>query len=286
VWFDRSGKEVGFLGPPGDWEDPRISPDGTRVAANRLDASTGMSNIWLLGPSSETARRFTFAPTFEHSPIWSPDGGRIAFDSYRAKPVHIYQKSLRGDREDNLVRGENFKTPTDWSRDGRFLIYQSLDPQTHWDLWYVDLSGARTPVAFLRSSFNELGGQISPDGRWLAYTSDESGSWEVYVAAFPGPGGKWQVSSGGGTQAVWSRDGNEIFYLGADRTMMAVAVRGGNDFIPLPPQRLFQTRARYTGNRAFDVTADARRFLVSTVTVEEKPVPITVVLNVVSELTQ
>jgi len=284
VWFDRSGKDVGSLGPPGDWEDPRVSPDGTKIATNRLDSQTGMSNIWLVGTESGSATRFTFAPTVEHGPVWSPDGSRLAFDSFRVKPVHIYQKSLNGKDEEVLVRADDFKTPTDWSRDGRFLVYQSLNPKTQWDLWYVDLSGSRAPIAFLRTSFNEMGGQLSPDGRWLAYSSDESGSWEVYVTAFPGPGGKWQVSAGGGSQPIWRRDGSEIFYLSSDRTLMAATVANGKELALLPSRPLFPTYARYTGNRAFDVSADGQRFLISTMTIEQPPGPLTLVLDLASEL--
>jgi serine/threonine protein kinase/Tol biopolymer transport system component len=284
AWFDRSGNEVGALGPPGDWEDPRISPDGTKIASNRLDSQTGMSNIWLLGTESGSATRFTFAPTVEHGPVWSPDGSRLAFDSFRVKPVHIYQKSLNGKAEEVLVRADDFKTPTDWSRDGRFLVYQSLDPKTQWDLWYVDLSGSHTPTIFLRTPFNELGGQLSPDGRWLAYSSDESGSWEVYVTAFPGPGGKWQVSNGGGTQPIWRRDGSEIFYLSSDRTLMTATVAERKTLALLTPRPLFPTRARYTGNRAYDVSADGQRFLISTMMIEQPPDPLTLVIDLATEL--
>ena len=177
-------------------------------------------------------------------------------------------------------------SPTDWSRDGRFLFFQALDPKTHWDIWYVDTTGASTPTPFLRTPFNELGGQLSPDGRWLAYVSDESGSWEVYVAAFPGPGGKWQISSGGGTQPIWRRDGSEIFYLGSDRTLMAAAVLREKEFAVAPPRALFPTRARYTGNRAYDVSPDGKRILISTMTIEEPPGPLTVVLGLGGDLSR
>ncbi len=141
----------------------------------------------------------------------------------------------------------------------------------------LPMSGDRKPMPVVRTDSNEMGGQVSPDGRWIAYASDELGQWEVYVAAFPGPGGKWQVSSGG-SQPRWRRDGKELFYLAADRKLMAVEIKAGGDFGAGPAVPLFETRARYTGDMAYDVSPDGQRFLVSVPTTQTAS-PITVVLN-------
>ncbi len=279
-WFDRSGRKIGTLGPPGDYEDPRLSPDGSLVAANRIDPSSGTTNIFLFGVDRDTATRFTFSTSFDHYAVWSPDGGRIAFDTNRNGAADVYVKALSGSAEEQqLLHSDEAKSPTDWSPDGRALIYQRLDPKTKSDLWMLPLAGSRTPVSLVRTDANEVDGRVSPDGHWIAYASDESGKWEVHVAAFPGPGGRWQVSSGGGSEPIWRRDGKELFYLAADRELMAAAVTPGAHFEAGAPQPLFRTRSRYTGNVAYDVAADGRRFLVNTLIGAEAMAPITVEIN-------
>jgi Tol biopolymer transport system component len=279
-WFDRSGRRVGTVGLPGDYEDPRLSPDGSVVAVNRIDPSNGTTNIWLLGIKRDTAARFTFSASFDHYAAWSPDGGRIAFDTNRNGAADIYMKALTGSSEERqLLHSDQAKAPTDWTPDGRALVYERLDSKTKSDLWLLPLAGDRTPIPIVRTDANEVDGRVSPDGRWIAYASDESGKWEIYVAAFPGPGDRWQVSNGGGSQPMWRRDGKELFYLGADRRLTAVAVTQGARFEAGPPQPLFQTRSRYTGNIAYDVTADGQRFLVNTLIGAEGISPITVEVN-------
>jgi Tol biopolymer transport system component len=284
VWFDRQGNELGSLGPQAEWEDPSIAPDDGRVASQRLDPQSGISNIWLMEVRGGAPTRFTFTPTFEHAAVWAPDGSRIAFDSFRRAPLGVYQKALNSAEDDRpLVHLPQFTSPTDWSRDGRLLLVQTLHPETKWDLWFAPAAGGE-PQPYLRTDFNEMGARLSPDGRWVAYTSDESGSWEVYVAAFPGPGGKWQVSSAGGSQPNWRGDGRELFYLATDRKLMAVEIAAAADFASGGPRGLFATRARYTGNWAYDATSDGQRFIISTVVIEEQPTPLTVVLGGLPEL--
>jgi Tol biopolymer transport system component len=279
-WFDRGGRKIGTVGLPGDYEDPRLSPDGSVVAANRIDPSNGTSNIWLFGIARDTAARFTFSTSFDHYAAWSPDGKRIAFDSNRKGVTDVYLKALSGSAEEQqLLPSDGAKSPTDWTPDGRALIYERLDPKTKSDLWMLPLSGDRTPVRIVHADANEVDGRVSPDGRWIVYASDESGKWEVYVAAFPGPGDRWQVSNGGGSQPIWRRDGKELFYLAADRKLMAVAVTPGARFEAGATRPLFQTHARYTGNVAYDVTADGQRFLVNTLIGAEGIPPITVEVN-------
>lgn len=285
IWFDRSGKQVNAIGPPSDYEDPHISPDGSKVALNKLDPQTGVSNIWIYDLSSGTDTRFTFSRSFDHNPIWSPDKSKIVFDSNRKGPAGLYQRSLIGtEGEELLFDSDEEKTPTDWSPDGQIIIYQSSNLKNRWDLWTLPLSGDRKPRPLLRNEYNEMDGRISPNGKWLAYTSDESGLREVYVSAISGSSGKWQISTAGGSQPKWRRDGKEIYYLAADRKLMAVPIQDSDHFQAGTANPLFETRSRYTGNSAYDVTSDGQRFLINTVVSGQTSTPITVVINWTSDL--
>ena len=278
-WFERGGKLLGSVGDPGDYEDPRLSPDGRRLATNRIDPASGASNIWIFDMAGGGGTRFTFSQSVNHYPVWSPDGSRMAFDTNRNGPADIFMKSLEGSGEERSVLASDVsQSPTDWSPDGSTLVFERLDPRTKYDLWRLSLKAGATPEPIVRSDSSETDGRISPDGKWLAYASNESGTWEVYVTAFPGPGGRWQVSNGGGVQPVWSRTGKEIFFLAADRKLMAAPCVTGPTFEVGAPKALFQTLARYTGNVAYDVAPDGR-FLVNTVVGAGAAPPITVVTN-------
>lgn len=285
-WFDRSGLRIATLGPPGDYEDPDLSPDGTRVAFNRIDSQTGITNIWFHEVSQNRQMRYTFSPSYDHHAVWSPDQSRIIFDSNRNGPAELYQKALHGTgSEELLFQSNEEKTPNGFSPDGRLLVYQSNNDRTKWDLWLLPLRD-RTPSPFLRTENNELGAQISPDGRWAAYTSDESGRWEVYVTGFPAAGGKWQISTTGGMQPRWRHDGKELFYLSADRKLMCVEIKEGNSFESGETKPLFDTRSRYTGNVAYDVSTDGQKFLINSILSDETSPPLTVVVNWIARLKQ
>jgi eukaryotic-like serine/threonine-protein kinase len=279
-WFDRSGRQIATLGPPGDYEDPDLSPDGKQVAINRIDSQIGTTNVWFYEVSKNKATRFTFSPSFDHHAIWSPDQSRIIFDSQRRGPANLYQKTLSGTgSEELLLQTDEEKTPDSFSVDGRFLVYQSSNSKTKWDLWLLPLFGDRKPTPLLRTEDNELSGQVSPDGRWLAYTSDDSGRWEIYVTTFPKVSGKRQISTSGGTQPRWRSDGKELFYLSADRKLMSVGINGGKGFEEAEAKPLFDTRSRYTGNVAYDVSADGQSFLINTIISDQSSPPLTVILN-------
>ncbi|MDA2938906.1 serine/threonine-protein kinase [Acidobacteria bacterium AH-259-A15] len=215
VWLDREGKRLGApVGEPADYSNPELSPDGKRVAVGRLDPETQTRDIWLFDLARGTSSRLTFDPADDLNPVWSADGTRIAFTSDRKGQRDIYQKMASGTGEDELVleSGEQ-KSVTDWSADGRFLLYSVRNPQTGTDVWMLPLSEEGKPTPFLQQSFREREAQFSPDGRWVTYESNESGTRQVFVQPFPATGGKWQISTQGGVQPRWRRDGKELFYI-------------------------------------------------------------------------
>jgi Tol biopolymer transport system component len=279
VWFDRGGKRVGSVEGLGMYLGPALSPDGKRIAVQRLDPQTGTFDIWLVDLAHSTLLRLTFGSSNQTHPVWSPDGGRIVFASDRSGASNLYQKSSSGAGSEELLLGsDTSKYVTDWSPDGRFIAYEKQDPRTGLDLWLLPLFGDRKPIPFLQTEFNEGQGQFSPDGRWMAYVSDESGRREVYVQTFPASGGKWQISDSGGTYPRWRRDGKELFYIASDLKLMAVAVQTDSTLLAGRPQALFEPRF-FQAMIPYTVSADSQRFLVNTPIEEDNSSSMTVVLN-------
>ncbi len=282
-WFDRTGRQSGVAGPPGYYGDPEISPDDKRVAFQQVDYKTGIMNLWLRDLTDSTnSSRFTFSPTIDFAPIWSQDGSRIVFASLRKGPPNLYQKVATGAGDEELLLTSLFpQLPFDWSLDGRFIVYGVVDPKTRWDLWVLPLAKDQPPYPFLHSDANESQAQFSPNGRWVAYVSNESGRDEVYVRPFPAAGGQWQVSTSGGSQPRWRRDGSELFYLSADRTLTAVEVNtAGPTFVVGAPKPLFGTRFGKAGPWSFyAVASDGQRFLINSLIEEANYAAVTVVLN-------
>jgi serine/threonine protein kinase len=282
VWFDRQGKSLGAAGAPHTYAFMmRLSPDGSRVAATRIEA--GNSDIWITSFSSGIDARFTFDPALDFDPAWSPDGKRIAFSSNRAGNSDLYQHASDGSGDDELLfRSDHRKVVTDWSQDGRFLLYHDSDPKTKRDIWVLPMDtppGERKPTLLLRTEFDERDARFSPDSRWIAYMSDESGRNEIYVRPFPasGTGGKWMISQGGGLLAAWRRDGKELFYIGNDGSVMAVPVSAaGVGFQHGTPVALFKGPASPQG---WDVSADGQKFLLAVPVARTAQEPFTVVLN-------
>ena len=261
-----------------------LSPDEKRFIADRLDPQTSTSDLWLYDVSGGNAQRFTFDPANDFNPVWSPDGSRIVWASNRDGGIsNLYQKAASGAGEETLLLKSDYpKFPTDWSRDGRFIIYHQIDPKTKRDVWVLPVtgSGEAKPFPVLRTEANETAGTLSPDGRWLAYASDESGRYEVYVQSFPGGGGKRQVSTGGGIGPRWRRDGQELFYYAGDGKLMAAPVRSGESFEVGAAVSLFEFRAGTPQLFApYAVTADGQRFLINAVVETEPNAPLTVVVN-------
>jgi len=280
AWYDRSGKEVRKVGPPGRIQGMAISPDDKSIVLPRSQG-VGASDLWLRDMERDVETRFTFSSSsLNVFPVWSPDGSRVIFGSNRGGHTDLYWKDARSNSEEEpLLRSGVEKYPQDWSRDGKFLLYQSPDPKTAYDLWVLPLDGDRKPVPFLQTEFNETQGQFSPDGRWVAYTSDESGQREVYVRPFPASAGKWRVSIDGGTSPRWRRDGKELFYWSPDHGLMAMAVKLDPVFTSATPQALFQL-ARFdavvASSGGYSVSDDGQRFLMLTFATEPS---LNVVLN-------
>jgi hypothetical protein len=287
AWVDRNGKQLSSVGQPSNYFRPRLSPDEKQVAVDDLDAQ-GNRDIWIIDLARGTPTRFTFDPAVDWIPVWSPDGSRILFSSNREGVFDLYQKPATGaGKEVLLLKSDLPKNPTDWSADGRFILYTVNDPKTSFDLWVLPLFGDQKPFPFLQTQFNERAGRLSPDGQWIAYASDESGDWQVYVQSFPAGGGKWQISTNGGFFPAWRRDGKELFYVSPDKKVMTLDVKGaGATFERGVPRALFDLRVSdLTGAQArFAVTADGQRFLVNNTIVENASSPIAVVLNWTADL--
>jgi Tol biopolymer transport system component len=237
------------------------------------------ADVWLEDIARHVSTRLTFDPADDSYAVWSPDDSRIVFGSQRTGGGDIYSKSSSGTGSDELLFSSPLgKIPRSFSPDGRFLLINVLNPKTKYDLDVLTLP-ERKVVPFLDSEFDELMGDFSPDGRFVAYTSNESGRFEIYVVPYPGPGGKWQISTAGGAAPVWRRDGKELFYLAPDRKLMAVGIKTGAAFEAEAPQPLFETRIREDPDRHFDVSADGQRFLLDSPLGDDSTPPITLVQN-------
>jgi Tol biopolymer transport system component len=270
VWLDRAGQITAAIpAPPGSYNDLSISPDGSRVLAVRSFANA--TEIWQIEAVRGVATRMTFARPFNYTPAWSPDGHRFVFasDAQSGRNLHVRDASGAG-AEDLLVKFDSpFNDVNDWSSDGSTLVIRRLDPQTGEDLWLAPAKPGGKPAPFLRTPFNERDGRLSPDGRWIAYRSDESGRSELYVQPFPSGGAKVRVSTdgagafveSGNAKAVWTRDGNELIFLGGDGvTVMSAAIRSGATLEIAPPKPLFKLPAGTVDGIA---SPDGSRYLAS-----------------------
>jgi len=293
-WLDREGKALITAGEPGIFfYTVDLSPDGKRAAVSVMRAWTGATSIWLLDRSRGTSTQFTF-DRFSIGAVWSPDGSRIIFSSNREgdlREFDLYQKPASGATDEELLlkSDERSTVPTSWSRDGRFLIYTATDSKMKKSIWVLPLQSDKKPLPFLRTEFNEDNGRLSPDGRWVAYQSDESGTTEVYVRPFShesgeavsGVGGKWLISNAGGSDPRWKGDGKELYYRAPDGKLMAVEVSTVPVFQAGVPRVLIQ--APLIGalgiTPTWDVTSDGKSFLFVTPAEQAAHAPFTVVLN-------
>ena len=288
TWLDRSGKSVGAIGAPDAavLTDMELSPDGKRVAVTRTVNSN--RDVWLIDAARGVPTRFTFDAATEIFPLWSPNGSRIVFGSNRKGIFNLYWRlSSSAGADELLLESDLPNAPEDWSSDGRFLLFRSGGPQTGNDLWILPVAGDKKPFPFLKTPFDERAGQFSPDVKWIAYQSNESGQFEIYVQPFPGPGGKFRISSNGGAQPRWNKNSKEIFYVSLDSKMMAAPVKLSPDGQSLQtgtPAALFAVRIAGgpvpgVNKQQYAVSSDSQRFLVNLAADEGAASPMTLILN-------
>jgi serine/threonine-protein kinase len=280
VWVDRGGSVRPITESLRGFEDPRLSPDGQRIAVTILER--GGVDIWVYDFARDSFTRLSFASEEDQAPIWTPDGNRVTFR--RGASSNIFWQPADGSgTEERLTTSKYTQRPGSWSLDGTVLVFWENQPARRNDLWLLTLEGERGTRPFQQTIFNEVGGVFSPDGRYVAYSSDESGRPEVYVRPFAGPGGKWQISSDGGGQPVWARNGQEIFYRNGDE-MMAVSIDVDPSFRVGRPVLLFKRQFHLpaSGFAQYDVTTDERFVMIQDV--ESGPTQIEVVLNWFEEL--
>jgi serine/threonine protein kinase/Tol biopolymer transport system component len=280
-WVDRKGAEQPLAAPPHAYRNPRLSPDGQRVAVTIDELGT---QAWLLDTKRGTLTRLTFEGSYNGALAWTPDGKRVAFASDRAGSRNLFWQLADGSGgTERLATSDRQQVASSWSPDGQTLAFEQTDSGTGFDLFVYRLKDRKVET-FLQTRFNEIAPEFSPDGHWLAYASDESGRNEVYVQPYPGPGGKWQISTEGGTEPVWARNG-ELFYRNGEK-MMAVGTTTRSTFSADKPKVLFEGHyATYNTMPAYDVTPDGQHFLLAK-TGEQGPQEISVVLNWTEELKQ
>jgi eukaryotic-like serine/threonine-protein kinase len=290
TWLDSTGRVLGTAADPGIYGTPAVSPDGTRLAFTAVD-SRGNQDIWVRELDRGGVTRLTFHPRQDVSPVWSPDGKRVVYAASRDGRRDLYEKNADGGGEERLVlQSEQDKVPTSWSRDGRFLLFESIDPKTREDLWILPLEGDRKPFLFLGTSAREQGAQFSPDQRWIAYFAVSSANPDVFVRPFMAnsrsaasdAGPLWMVSSSGGLWPRWSTDGKRLFYL-FNADLVTVDIQAGVSFQSGVPKRLFSTISQ--GAWALSPSNDRFLFIRASVT-SGPPPPFTMVLNWMAKLEQ
>jgi dipeptidyl aminopeptidase/acylaminoacyl peptidase len=281
TWFDRAGRILGTLGEAAPFINLALSPDERRVAVALETGNPANLDIWIIDIARNVRSRLTFDPGTDGSPVWSPDGTRIAFEGSTSGKVSLRQKPINGTAADeSLLEGLGSITPSGWSADGRFIVYTHAGLSATSDVWVLPLFGDRKPFPVVQTGFTEASAVFSPDGRWIAYTSNEGGQSNVYVQPFPGAGGKYQVSRDGGNRPVWRADGKELFYLAADRTLMAIPIDTTSEFEAGVPTALFRADvSTFNNSQVYAVTKDGKRFLVNARPQQSSVAPLTVVVN-------
>ena len=276
--YDRAGRELEAIGPVGGYWEPTLSPDGRKLAVSKIDPEGIGGGIWTADVENGRFVRLASQGVVSTTPLWSPDGRRIIYATFPSGQVYVRDAS-GADDERLLFKSPSFTPLDDWSRDGGLLFYEKVDWHAfHIDVWVRDFATGESR-AVLQAKFTEEGARLSPDGHWLAYESQESGTPEIFVRSFPEARERRQVSTDGGTQARWRGDGRELFYISPDRKLMAVDVRTEPQFETGTPRALFQTRilSLVEARNHYDVTPDGQRFVVNSRRQEDSALPITIV---------
>ena len=288
TWFDRTGKKLNSVGESANYDTVSLSPDERRAAVTLLDADGRIADVWLLDLTRGSMSRLTFDPSGEGNPVWSPDSNNIVYSSNRlgGGQVNLYEKAASGAGDDQLLlQSATEKSATSWSRDGQFILFENWPLREKGGIWLLPLTGERQPKPLLQTvAFDQAGGQFSPDGRFVAYMSNESGRTEVYVRPFPLSDDKWPISSGGGQLPLWRADGKELFYVTEGR-LMSAGIRASGKFESTVPEELFRTNIKNQGDGlCYAAAADGQRFLVNTFVEGDNPAPMIVVLNWTADL--
>jgi serine/threonine protein kinase/Tol biopolymer transport system component len=285
TWFDRTGNVIGKIGEPADYSNPVLSPDERHLAVCVRDPQSKKRDIWLFDLVRGSSSRFTFDPADDTNPVWSPDGAKIAFSSDRKGHRDLYWKNSSGTGEDELIFGSTLdKSAEYWSPDGRFLLFneQANSGLSRADIMMLALPARADskPQTVIASPFNDQRAEVSPDGKFLLYYSNETRRYEAYVQNFPPAGGKWQVSTAGASDPHWSGNGKEIVYVEQNRLMATPVRSNGGSFEPGVPKRLFEVSTLTTGRNSIAVSHDGKRFLISTIATEDaNAAPFTVLVN-------
>ena len=289
TWYDRSGKSLETVSEPGGYHEPSLSKDNTKILFGRSDGPAPQ-DIYIQDLTRGSTTRLTFDPGVDSTSVFSPDEASVVFYSNRGGRSTFLRKSSSGAGVEELVLDEGTGSyPDDWSPDGKYILYEkNAGARNKVDLWVLPMTGSEKPFPYIESPFEEAHSRFSPDGRWVAYTSTESGRSEIYIQSFPIGNGKWQVSTAGGDQAQWSSDGKELFYIAPDRNLMSVSIGGGSSLEISRPSVLFQTVIPLTGitddRNNFVPAKDGQRFLVNTLADITNSQPLIMVLNWAGEL--
>ena len=285
-WFDRSGHKSGTVGELGWYSNPVVSPDGSVVAVERQGSPEASSDIWLFDLSKGTSSRFTFDPGTEKFPTWLSDGSSIIFSSIRQEGSNLYRKGADSSEPEKSIFDSTGDVKRPDSSLGELLIYSLSSPDTRSDIWTLSLSDDPSPQSVLQGPSSEITGRLTPNGQWIAYASDESGRFEIYVQSFPPSGAKWQISHESGLQPNWREDGKELFYITYQGDVTAVEVETESKFTHGSSQPLFRVNTNLSLQRnTFDVASDGQRFLINSA-IREDTSAITVVTNWTAELDQ
>jgi hypothetical protein len=280
VWLDRTGKEVGQVGIPNRHIGVSISPRETEAAVTRYDAKSRSFDIWILNLADGTPSRLTFDPLIEDLPVWSPKGDSVVF-SQGYQSVSSKPASGSTPAETIVKETAGYIFPSSWSSDGQYVTYTTATVSGG-DIGVIPMTGDKKPVTILREPFDHSDPKISPNSKWMAYASDESGRFEINVVSFPKPEGKWQISVNGGTRPRWRQDGKEIFFLSPSGQLMAVDVNGdGPVFQKGVPKALFNVPGPRTQGwfYNYDVAQNGQRILFNKVVESSEPPRITVISN-------
>jgi Tol biopolymer transport system component len=287
-WVARDGKPAGTVAEPDRYFYPALSPDGARLAVNLYNGTQGTQAVWIFDLARGTKTRLTFGAASQVAPAWSPDGKTVFYQSNVSGGFHIYSRAADGSgSEQTVIESKDAEEAVpNPSPDGRYLVYlRRSGGQPSTDLWAVPLFGDRKPIPIVQSAFLKNGAAVSPDGKWLAYHTNESGRNEVYVAAFPGGGAKWQVSTNGGAAARWRKDGKELYFLDPSDSIVAVDVNVSGQAPQLGvPHALFQANGIQRQTGPYEVTEDGKKFIVNVGNLKEGSDPLTLVLNWPAEL--